>query len=165
MDREKELEFLQKNTTYLYTLYLLLKEVRGTYQDKMGPDLWKALNSSVARNYLLGVAALLDPVEDGRGNQNLSIHLLGSDIDLSPYADTVDKLKRFRRKAIAHNDREVMFVGDSYFDTYELKPEEVETLFEYMVDCLEKAVGFPFPKKQLEERMLLQIKDFFDKDS
>ena len=161
----KELEFLQKNTSYLYNLYLLLKEIRGTYKSKMGEDLWKALNSSVARNYLLGVAALLEPVKDSQGNENLSIHILGANINLSPYEDTIDKLRRFRRKAIAHNDKEVMLVGDSYFDTYELKPDEVEQLFEYMVECLAKVVEFPFPKKQLEERMLTQIRDFMGEDN
>lgn len=157
MERDKEIKFLKENATYLYSLWVVIKGIRETHAGKLA-ELDQPLRSSVVRNFILGLACLLDPVEQG-GNKNLSIYLLGDDIDLTFYADVIEKVRTFRSKAIAHNDRETMFTGDSFFDQYPVRPEEVEGLLMYMIERIQFVCGIPFPTNEIERPLIRKLNE------
>jgi len=158
MSREKDLKFLRENLTYIFQLSVTVKELRGKYIKLLDPDLAKIFNSSIVRNYLLCIANLLDPVKDGRGNENISIYVL-ENINLD--RKLVERIKTYRSKAVAHNDRSVMHQGDDYFRNYNLKPDEVEKLLEYMLESLEKELQDKFPREKITEDFKEKLEKLF----
>jgi hypothetical protein len=160
MTQEKDLKFLKENFAYIFELSIALKELRQKYYNRLGPELAKIFISSIVRNYLLSIAALLDPLKDNRGNENISIYVL-KDIDLKFYEEVKNKILTFRRKGIAHNDRAVMHQGDDFFKNYNLKPEEVENFFEYMLHCLETHLQDKFPREKITTDIQSKLAELF----
>lgn len=160
MSREKDLQFLRENLTYIFQLLVTVKELRGKYIHILDSDLAKIINSSIVRNYLLCIANLLDPVKDKLGNENISIYVL-ENIDVSKFKDLIERIKTHRSKAIAHNDRSVMHQGDDYFKNYNLTPDEVEGLFEYMLQALENELKDQFPRKEVTENIERKLAKLF----
>ncbi len=162
MSREKDIEFLIGNLSYIYQLSTVVKELRGKYLSLLGADLGKILDSSLVRNYLLCVANLLDPAEDRMGNKNITIDVFQY-VDLSSYKDLKERIKTHRSKAIAHNDQTVMRQRDDYFRTYNIKPEEVENLLEHMMQIAEKEMINKFPREKMAKDVETQLAELFKK--
>ncbi len=50
-----------------------------------------------------------------------------------------------------------MFIGDSFFDKYPVKPEEVEELLMYMIERIEFVCKVPFPKEEIEKPIVKRL--------
>jgi len=119
--KQKRVELLVSLLSFVYQQYNIWFYLNSN--KKFLPkdhNFQNVLLNTLLRGYILGLASLLDPLNDSSGNLNISIYLIDdADVILRKKENKgiIGKVTRLRSKCLAHNDLD-----------YTLEPEMISKL-------------------------------------
>lgn len=156
---KNEIDWLEGNINFLFGLYVVFDELRKE-NVLIDEKLRKILVAGSARSYLGGLASLLDPKKDSKGNENLSIYTIEG-VDLKSYMGTIQRLRKLRDKMLAHNDKKSMLKGDTFINENILEIEESFDLLLHLAKIIGGLSKTNMPIDKMKREYLTSIRKHF----